>query len=194
MLKESNDEREEKERERQLASQEEERGLANKGILVTGKSKNFFKAFEANHPIADQGSEVSHTKKWPKQSPQQLEFDLTITLWLVMSNIPFNHVETAGFKMMMNYLCPRANIKSRMTFGTHKLKMVYKNIRKDVDHLLGKDLKKCTHVGLTSDTWTARNNEPFMSLTMHYITKDFKIQNISLGCDLFDAKHDGNFF
>ena len=65
--------------------------------------------------------DFTETIKWPPQSALQLEFDTILTLALVLSNLPFHVVETAGFKMLMNYLCPRATLKSPTTLSKYSL-------------------------------------------------------------------------
>jgi hypothetical protein len=31
-------------------------------------------------------------------------------------------------------------------------------------------------IGLTTDGWTSRNNDPFQSLTLHYVDKNFNLK------------------
>lgn len=189
MQKKANEDKIKLDEERQIAQRESEAGAFLKGHLVTGRAKSFLQVMASQE---DQDQELpSKYKKWPKQSEQQLEFDMAVTLFLVQCNLPFNLVENAGFKNFINYLCPRAHIKSRNAFSQWKLDLVWNNVKEDVDHMLKKDLKYCTQMALTSDGWTARNNEPFMSLTLHYITKDFRLQSLNLGCELMEERHTG---
>jgi hypothetical protein len=43
---------------------------------------------------------------------------------------------------------------------------------------LEKDLADVDGVGFTTDGWTSRNNDPYQLLTLHYITKDFKLKRL----------------
>ena len=43
----------------------------------------------------------------------------------------------------------------------------------------------------TTDGWTARNGDPFVSLTLHYVTKDFELKNLSLECKNFIERYTG---
>ena len=43
----------------------------------------------------------------------------------------------------------------------------------------------------TTDGWTARSGDPFVSLTLHYVTKDFKLKSLSLNCQNFIGRHRG---
>jgi hypothetical protein len=49
-------------------------------------------------------------------------------------------------------------------------------LRKALKAELEKDLKDVNGVGLTTDGWTSRNNDPYQSLTLHYINKDFNLK------------------
>ena len=73
---------------------------------------------------------------WPLHSSEQPEFDTVLTLGCILSNIPFNMVESGGFKLIINYLCPRANIKNATALAKYKLPMIYKNIENHVKEQL----------------------------------------------------------
>jgi len=90
-----------------------------------------------SQPKLDQYVKV---KKWPLQSDVQLEFDTVLTLSLVLANLPFNIVENPGIKMLLNYLMPKANIKTPKTLARAKLPMLYNNLKKEVQKQLAKDL------------------------------------------------------
>ena len=95
--------------------------------------------------------DFTETIKWPPQSALQLEFDTILTLAMVLSNLPFHVVETTGFQMLMNYLCPRATLKSPTTLYKYKLPMIYRNIRRDVKKQLERDIPHCEIAAFTTD-------------------------------------------
>jgi len=137
-------------------------------------------------------TDYAQAKKWPPQSEQQLEFDTIITLGLALSNLPFSVIESEGFKLILNYLCPRANLKSPRTLSTHKLPMIYKNLRKEVKETIEKDIPSCDMVALTTDGWTARNGDPFVSLTLHYVDAMYELKKLTLDCQNFIGRHTGS--
>ena len=186
-MKKKNDEDKKLKEEQAVAQQEAERGSYIRGKLVTGKKKDMLQVMASQEETEQQVP--PKFKKWPKQSDQQLEFDMAVVMFLVSCNLPFNLVENQGFKNFMNYLCPRAHIKTRNAMSQWKVPLIFRNLKADVDHVLKKDLKNCSQMALTTDCWTARNNEPFMSLTLHYINEAFKFESISLGCELMAERH-----
>jgi len=151
---------------------------------------------EAQSQSQSQGKQATldkfvQIKKWPLQSDKQLEFDTILTLALVLANLPFSIVENPGIKMLLTYLLPKATIKSPTTLSKSKLPMLYRNLRKEVRKQLEKDIPHCKLVAFTTDGWTARNNDPFESLTVHYVTKDFELKKLSLDCQNFIARKTG---
>ena len=87
--------------------------------------------------------------------------------------------------MPLNYLCPKATIKSPTTLAKYKLPMLYKNIEKHVQEQLDEDISDSKIVAFTSDGWTTRNNDSYESLTVHYCNKDFELKKLTLGCQDF---------
>ena len=190
-MKKKNEEEKQLKEDQALAQEEAEKGSYMRGHLVTGKKKDMLQVMASQE---DEEQQVpSRFKKWPKLSDQQLEFDMAVVMFIVSCNLPFTLVESQGFKNFINYLCPRANIKTRNAFSQWKVPLVFNNLKDDVDYVLKKDLKNCTQMALTTDNWTARNNEPFMSLTLHYVNEAFKLESMSLGCDYMPERHTCKF-
>ncbi|KAH9623606.1 hypothetical protein KSS87_005765 [Heliosperma pusillum] len=46
-------------------------------------------------------------------------------------------------------------------------------------------------VALTSDTWTSKQNNPFMCVTVHWIDNDFFLQKRIIAFDIMEEKHTG---
>ncbi len=75
--------------------------------------------------------------------------------------------------------------------------MLYDQLRSYVNSQLEKDLPSCQGVAVTTDLWTSKANDSFISLTLHYIIekKDPKfagqstleLKSLVLHCIPFDA-------
>lgn len=130
-------------------------------------------------------------KKWPLKSEQQNEFDMVLTLSMASCSLPFNVVETEGFQFLVNYLQPRANMKKARTFSKFKLPLAYDNMTKVVMAQIQRDVPHCSGVAVTTDGWTSRSGDPYLSLTLHYIDPAFKLKKVSLKCHHFDSRHTG---
>ena len=62
-------------------------------------------------------------------------------------------------------------------------------MRRDVKKQLERDIPHCEMAAFTTDGWTARSGDPFVSLRLHYVTKDFELKKLSLGCQNFIGRH-----
>ena len=69
--------------------------------------------------------------------------------------------------------------------------MIYRNLRRDVKMQIERGILHCEMAAFTTDGWTARNGDPFVSLTLHYVTKDFELKNLSLDSQNFIWRHTG---
>ena len=72
--------------------------------------------------------------------------------------------------------------------------MIYRNLRRVLKKQLERNIPHCKIAAFTTDGWTARNGDPFVSLTLHYATKDFELKNLSLECKNFIERHTGVLF
>jgi hypothetical protein len=87
-------------------------------------------------------------KKYPTGSQQQLRWDMD----------------------------PKVTVKSSGTFRRRKCQLLHKSVKKAVDDVLEKDLPEVNGVAFTTDGWTSRQNDPFQSLTLHYVSKNFELK------------------
>ena len=49
-----------------------------------------------------------------------------------------------------------------------------------------------TNIALTSDIWTSINQDAYITVTAHYITKDWMMRSHTLGTHIFNVKHDAD--
>jgi hypothetical protein len=69
--------------------------------------------------------------------------------------------------------------------------MIHYNVEKAVIEQLEEDIPDCQMVAFTSDGWTAPNNDPYESLTLHYVNNDFELKKLSLDCQNFVTRKTG---
>ena len=127
--------------------------------------------------------------KYPIGDKRQLAFDKTVIEYIVETSLPFGHVESEGFKNFVANLNPRANIKTAKTFATTKLPKLYEAMKFDMDKKTKKDFAIDVGVGFTSDCWTSRANDPFMSLTLHYVSPQWELVRVLVACIPFEGRH-----
>jgi len=95
------------------------------------------------------------------------------------------------FFQFFSYLAarePKINAKSSTFFRRKAVLNLYSNVKAQVDRKLEQDLPKCNQIAMTSDHWTSRANEPYQSLTLHYIDEDFTLVKFLVKIKSFEGR------
>ena len=108
---------------------------------------------------------------------------------LICTNLPFNFVENKKFQKWASKNVPKFTIKSATTFSRNKLSLLYNKVNNAVDSKLEADLPEYKRVAFTTNMWTSRNNDSYISTTLHYIDKDFNLKNLVVGCAPFKGSY-----
>lgn len=94
----------------------------------------------------------------------------SVAKYLVLEELSFRHVESEGFRQLVNQLEPRFDPISRMTVARD----IYQLYLDEKTKL--KDVLKKERVSLTTDTWTSIQNINYMCITAHWIDSAWKLQ------------------
>ena len=86
---------------------------------------------------------------------------------------PYSVVENSGFRHLISILEPRYKIPSR----THLTATVIPSMYNDVKEKVIEGLSSAHLVALTTDCWTSRATQSFMTVTAHFINDDWEIKN-----------------
>ena len=89
---------------------------------------------------------------------------------IIVDELPFKHVEKAGFKYLMSVACPRFHIPSRTTVARDCFQL-YMSEKTKLKELL----KNCQRICVTTDTWTSIQRINYMCITAHFIDNDWKL-------------------
>lgn len=130
-------------------------------------------------------------QKWPIYDRRQLKFDLETMMFLVTTGQPFTLVDEPGFKRYISGLQHRARIKHSTTFSRFKLPILHDAVKTLIDSQVDKELMDVTCAAVTTDLWTSRVNDAYMSLTLHYINANFESKHIVVSCEPFTGAHTG---
>ncbi len=106
-----------------------------------------------------------------RKSPRWIEITRAITVYLCKDMVPFQTVERRGFKAMIRAIDPRYEVPSRKYFTETEMPKLYAELRENVE----KELCDLKYFATTTDLWSSRTMEPFLSLTIHYITDDWNL-------------------
>ena len=111
-------------------------------------------------------------RKYPDDSNRKQEIDRLVLRMMVRDLQPFSVVEDEGFKDLIRGLDPRYNLPSRRTITHTLLPDLYKEQRARV--MFG--LQEAKYVAITTDTWTSRVTESYLTVTAHYIDDEWNLK------------------
>ena len=94
-----------------------------------------------------------------------------IATMIIVDELPFHFVEREGFRELMRTVEPRFRIPSRTTVMRDCLQL-YMMEKEKLKYMF---VSSSQRVCLTTDTWTSIQNLTYISLTAHFIDKDWKL-------------------
>lgn len=98
-----------------------------------------------------------------------------------------NAVEGEGFKKMVHEFDKRYALPSRHYFSRNVLPAMYEKCREKV----AKQVLEADHFAATTDLWSSRTTEPYISLTVHFIDNDFNLKVKCLQTAFMPEDHTG---
>ncbi|KAL2922049.1 putative AC transposase [Bienertia sinuspersici] len=115
------------------------------------------------------------------------EFRELLSLAIARHNLPLQLVEYEGIRNCFAYLNPDVKFISRHTIKNDISKMYAKEKSKLNDLLQ----RVPGRIALTSDCWTSVTTDGYMSLTAHYVDKNWKLQKRILAFTFLPPPHTG---
>ena len=110
-----------------------------------------------------------------------------IAAYLVKGMRPFSTVEEKEFRNMFLETDSRYRCPNRSTFAEEVIPSMYQSVYTRVRE----DVQGAIKVGITLDSWTSRATESFITITAHYITKEFQQESVVLQTRQLKDSHTG---
>ena len=98
---------------------------------------------------------------------------------------PVSIVEDTGFRAFVRELDPRYTLPSRRSLMRTTLPELFQNAQASVKL----SLEEADDITLTTDIWTSRASEAYMSLTCHFIDKNWQIRSYILDTSHLVGSH-----
>jgi hypothetical protein len=76
-------------------------------------------------------------------------------------------------------------------FYRNKVPLLYANCKAAVDKELAIQLPQCKGVSFTADYWTSRSCDPYLGMTLHFITPEFEMKKLMVACKSAEGRHTG---
>lgn len=129
--------------------------------------------------------------KWPNSDNRSKKIDVAIMEMIATDNQPFTVAADVGFKRLMAMLEPRYSLKSEKYYRTVVFEDVHSKVEKKIKELITLD-NAGPHLSFTTDCWSGET-ESLMSLTCHFIDKEWKRQQIVLNVKAMHGSHTGEY-
>ena len=126
------------------------------------------------------------------QSEDALDKAITdaIVDFLADSGVAFRVVSLPSFHNLMKIANRRIKLKHPTTYS-RLVKTKAEEVKQDVLDIISAVEADVSCIGFTTDLWTSRSGHPFMSLTVHFIDKDWELHRWTPFVAPFPARHTG---
>ena len=114
--------------------------------------------------------------KLPPKSSRAIKITDSIMRFIIKDLRPFSVVQNVGFKYLLSTLEPRYTVPSRQYFSDTALPKLYEEVKQS----LVLKLKSAVTVSLTTDGWTNRATESFVTITVTHINEEWNLENYVL--------------
>ena len=125
---------------------------------------------------------------YPNTSRRYKEITEAVTYYFAKDMASINTVQNDGFKHLVKTLDKRYELPSRNYFSRTALPAMYIKIKAKVEA----ELQDTSYFAATTDLWSSRTMEPYMSLTVHFISSDFTMKSRCLQTAFFPQDHTGD--
>ena len=128
-------------------------------------------------------------KKWDSRYPDQIEGEKLLTYWLCDSLNSYKTVENDRFKKVACHLSKRFKVPSEKVLRTKHIPGFNEKVQYAIKNLLTLNTSQNGTYSITTDIWSSPSKVSFMSVTAHWITKDFKRKLAVLRCIRYNTAH-----
>ncbi|KAJ8352218.1 hypothetical protein SKAU_G00236940 [Synaphobranchus kaupii] len=111
-----------------------------------------------------------------QKSARAKEITKCIAVFMAKDMRPFSVVENEGFRLLINTLEPKYHIPSRQYFSQTEIPALYKQTKEKVIQTL----RQANSIAITTDGWTSRATESFITITAHVITDEWEMLSFVL--------------
>ena len=130
----------------------------------------------------DKGVAVLSSKRFDPERFREL-----VTSAIILHDLPFSFVEYEGIRAIFQYVHPDINLVSRNTLKSDVLKMYAKEKARIKSMLDSNPSRIC----LTSDLWTSIVTDGYLTITAHFIDKDWVLHKRILNFRFMPPPHSG---
>lgn len=128
----------------------------------------------------------------PAKSPRAKDITKAIAIFLCKGLHAYDTVTEEGFKYLIWKLEPKYNIPHRTTFSRSIIPKLYEEVRSSQMQYLKKVVNTLESITITTDLWSSRAKDPFISCTVQFIESSedcFELVHLLIDCRPFPHPH-----
>ncbi|XP_032307129.1 E3 SUMO-protein ligase ZBED1-like [Drosophila ananassae] len=129
-----------------------------------------------NHTTALDVFVGKSTVHYSNDSARKRKIDEMVLSMIAVDVQPFSCVEDEGFIALLKEMDPRYKLPSRTYLRDVSLPMQYEKCKAKLREILN----SVDYLALTTDLWTSRANEGYITITCHFISSNFKLESAIL--------------
>lgn len=123
--------------------------------------------------------------KYTCTNQEKIAIDNALTKFIALEAQPYSLVEKTHFIKLVKALNASYALPSRKTMSTNLIPALYNKTREAVSEILHKN----RFYSFTTDCWTSAARQPYLAVTVHFLTDSFKMQSACLGCYEMSEDH-----
>lgn len=112
---------------------------------------------------------------WSKTHPSAKLLNIAVAEMMALDFQPCSIVEDQGFVNLMKIAEPRYSLPCRTTFSRNIIPNLYEDKKLKMKEKFAHDGRNLQSLSITTDLWTSKTGDPFISLTVHYIDDQFRM-------------------
>ncbi|XP_026819608.1 zinc finger BED domain-containing protein 4-like [Rhopalosiphum maidis] len=102
---------------------------------------------------------------------------------------PYSIVEDRGFKNLLYTLKNKYKLPTRQYISSTAIPQLYSKQLSLLKEEINTELNSIQSISFTFDKWISGTQQPYTSLTTHYLMKQFKLRNKTLACKCFPGEY-----
>ena len=131
---------------------------------------------------------IDRGKKYDSKSTRACELNKAVAYYLAKDMHPLYSVERPGFKRLVSKLDPKYVLPSRNYFSDTEIPGLYNQVR---DNVVYPKIKEAQYFSSTTDLWTSCAAHLYLTVTVHFVDKDWALQSFCLDTTPLFEDHTG---
>ena len=172
----------------------EEKRLEKQKLTTELKQSNKKRKKESFQPLLNISNNSWQIEKPPLDPKIQGRWMDAVVDYAASTQISFEAVSGEHFKKLIAAIPMssrnRVEVRSRRTVVRH-VSSSAESLLNDIQRIIENEKDSLQSVCFTTDMWTSREGDCFISLTIHFVSKEFKLLRFVPFCSHFVEKHTG---